>query len=87
MVLKLADGEYALLAHLRRGSVRVRVGQQVRPGQILGLAGNSGNSSEPHLHFHVQDRAELFGDARGLPVLFDSYLADYRQTAEVIESL
>ena len=56
VVLDLGSGEYALLAHLRRGSVRVRPGQRVRRGETLGRCGNSGNSSEPHLHFHVQDR-------------------------------
>ena len=69
VVLDLGNGEYALLAHMRQGSVRVRTGDRVRPGEVLGLTGNSGNSSEPHLHFHVQDRPELFGGARGLPGL------------------
>ncbi len=61
VVLDLGKGEYALLAHLQKGSVRVRAGRRVRAGDVLGLTGNSGNSSEPHLHFHVQDRPALFG--------------------------
>ena len=73
VVLDLGNGEFALLAHLRRGSVRVKPGQRVRSGDLLGLCGNSGNSSEPHLHFHVQDRATLFGRARGLPITFRTY--------------
>jgi murein DD-endopeptidase MepM/ murein hydrolase activator NlpD len=76
VVLDLGNGEYALLAHLRKGSVRVRRGEMVRRGDLLGACGNSGNSSEPHLHFHVQDRPELFGPARGLPVTFEGYRAD-----------
>jgi len=76
VVLDLGNGEYALLAHLRQGSVRVRQGQRVRAGDLLGLTGNSGNSSEPHLHFHVQDRPGLFGAARGLPISFGNYRAD-----------
>jgi hypothetical protein len=43
-----------ILAHMITGSVVVAVGQQVSNGQLLGLAGNSGNSGEPHLHIHVQ---------------------------------
>ena len=76
VVLDLGNGEYALLAHLRRGSVRVKPGQRVRRGETLGRCGNSGNSSEPHLHFHVQDRPMLFGAARGLPISFAGYAAD-----------
>jgi murein DD-endopeptidase MepM/ murein hydrolase activator NlpD len=74
VVLDLGNGEYAVLAHVRRGSVRVKPGQRVGAGDLLGLCGNSGNSSEPHLHFHLQDRAKLFGRARGLPITFRSYV-------------
>ena len=81
VVLDLGNGEYALLAHMRQGSVRVRTGDRVQAGEVLGLTGNSGNSSEPHLHFHVQDRPELFGSARGLPVSFVGYSADRRRIA------
>ncbi len=81
VVLDLGNGEYALLAHMQKGSVRVRAGQRVREGDVLGLTGNSGNSSEPHLHFHVQDRPALFGEARGLPVSFVGYRADGRPVA------
>jgi hypothetical protein len=79
VVLDLGNGEYALLAHFQKGSVRVREGDRVQAGAVLGLAGNSGNTSEPHLHFHVQDLPGLFGAARGLPVAFVDYRADGRQ--------
>ncbi|MBU7598444.1 M23 family metallopeptidase [Streptomyces sp. P38-E01] len=62
-----ADCEvYAVLAHLRRGSLRVAVGDRVAEGQRLGECGNSGNSSDPHLHFHLMDGEEPTG-ARGVP--------------------
>jgi murein DD-endopeptidase MepM/ murein hydrolase activator NlpD len=46
---------YSAYAHLSPGSIRVEVGDRVRRGQVLGKCGNSGNSSEPHLHVHLQD--------------------------------
>ena len=75
VMLDLGNGEYALLAHLRQGSVAVKTGQQVAAGDELGRCGNSGNTSEPHLHFHLQD-APQFGEGDGLPALFNHYLAD-----------
>lgn len=48
--------EFSLLAHLRKGSVTVGVGDRVGVGQRIGECGNSGHSTEPHLHFQVQDR-------------------------------
>lgn len=44
-----------MLAHSQHGTVEVEKGQEVSAGEVLGLAGNSGNSSEPHIHFHVAD--------------------------------
>lgn len=75
VVLDLGAGEYALLAHFRQGSVRVRPGQQVAAGHELGRCGNSGNTSEPHLHFHLQD-SPVFGEGDGLPAFFNDYTAD-----------
>jgi murein DD-endopeptidase MepM/ murein hydrolase activator NlpD len=66
--LETEDGAVVKLAHLRPGSVRVAVGRRVSPGDVLGEVGNSGNSSEPHLHLHAE-RAGLGLDLRfsGLP--------------------
>lgn len=69
VVLDLGDGVYAVFAHLRRGSVRVAKGDRVRAGDVLGEVGNSGNSSEPHLHFHLMDRPGPLA-ATGLPFAF-----------------
>ena len=55
VIEKIGPGEYAVYAHLQPGSVRVRAGQRIRAGQTLGLLGNSGNSTAPHLHFSLQD--------------------------------
>lgn len=75
VILDLGHGEYALLAHLQEGSVTVEQGQAVAAGDKLGLCGNSGNTSEPHLHFHLQD-SPTFGEGHGLPAFFNGYVAD-----------
>ncbi|MBM4018511.1 MAG: M23 family metallopeptidase [Planctomycetes bacterium] len=55
VIIEHRPGEVSVLAHLRQGSVAVKAGQRVKAGQTVGLCGNSGNSSEPHLHYHLQD--------------------------------
>ena len=80
VVLDLGNQEYAVLAHLRQGSVKVKAGESVQSGQELGRCGNSGNTSEPHLHFHLQNAA-VFGQGEGLPALFNNYLADGKPVA------
>lgn len=54
VVIRLADGKFVLLAHLKPASVAVYVGAWVKPGDVLGLCGNSGRSPQPHIHLHVQ---------------------------------
>jgi len=69
VMIQHADDEHALYAHLIRGSVRVRPGEQVAQGQVIGRCGHSGHSSEPHLHFQLQDSPDIFR-GMGLPVRF-----------------
>ncbi|WP_214891276.1 M23 family metallopeptidase [Exiguobacterium sp. s142] len=59
VVIEHAYGEYSLLAHLEAGSIAVNVGDRVKTRQLIGRCGNSGNSSEPHLHFQVMDGPDL----------------------------
>lgn len=75
VVLDFGNGEYGFLAHLQQGSVRVAKGDVVRAGQQIGACGNSGNTSEPHLHFHMQTSPTL-GQGEGLPAQFTTYRAD-----------
>ncbi|AJE48176.1 GNAT family N-acetyltransferase [Celeribacter indicus] len=75
VVIDFGQGEYGFLAHLQEGSLRVAQGDRVTAGQDIGLCGNSGNSSEPHLHFHLQTTPDL-GRGEGLPAQFTHYLAD-----------
>ena len=55
VILDLGSQRYALYAHLQPGSIKVRVGDNVKPGQVIGLVGDSGNSIAPRLHFQVTD--------------------------------
>ena len=66
VILDLGDGTYAAYAHLRRGSLTVREGDRVQTGQVLARCGNSGNTTEPHLHFQLMDDPDL-ETARGVP--------------------
>jgi hypothetical protein len=70
VVLDLGNGVYAAFAHLRRGSIRVTKGERVTAGQQIAECGNSGNSSEPHLHFQLMDHAHA-SIAAGLPFTFE----------------
>jgi len=65
-------GRYGFYAHLQPGSLRVKKGDRVKKGQVLALVGNSGNTTGPHLHFHVMDGLTALG-AQGLPYLIDSF--------------
>lgn len=76
-MLALGDGRYALYAHFKPHSVRVYEGQFVRRGEVLGLVGTSGNSSEPHLHFHVTDRPSPLL-SNGVPYLLRRFTSTRR---------
>jgi hypothetical protein len=77
IAIDLGNNRYALYAHLQPGSIRVKVGNKVRKGQVIGLLGNSGNAVGPHLHFHVGDEYSLnggdFNGNEGLPFVFDFF--------------
>ena len=64
-----AKGPFLLLAHLQRGSVQLQPGQLVNVGDSVGRCGNSGNSTQPHLHLQVSDSTDWTA-ARGLPIVF-----------------
>lgn len=70
VTIEHATSEYSVLAHLQRGSVIVEEGQHVQRGERVGRCGHSGNSTEPHLHFQLQDGPDFFA-SMGLPIPFD----------------
>jgi len=59
IILRTDNAEYLVFAHFKQHSIVVAQGQRVEQGDLLGLCGNSGNSSEPHLHFHVQNVEDM----------------------------
>uniref|UniRef100_UPI004049A7F3 peptidoglycan DD-metalloendopeptidase family protein n=1 Tax=Gelidibacter sp. TaxID=2018083 RepID=UPI004049A7F3 len=71
VILKTANDEYLFFAHFKQHSIVVKQGQKVKQGELLGLCGNSGNSSEAHLHFHIQNTEEM-SIATGAKCYFDS---------------
>lgn len=72
VVLDLGGGHFAFYAHLQKGSVKVRPGDQVKKGAVMAKLGNTGNTSAPHLHFHIMNRpSPLASD--GLPYLIDAF--------------
>lgn len=72
VILQIGDSLFAFYAHMQPGSLRVKVGDKVRRGDVLGLLGNSGNSTEPHLHFHICNASSELA-CEGLPYSFPSY--------------
>ena len=75
VIIDHGNSEYSFLAHFKQGSLSVQKGDTVTLGQIIGLCGNSGNSSEAHIHYHLQNTA-VFGSGEGLPAQFTNYLQD-----------
>ncbi|MCG9880466.1 MAG: M23 family metallopeptidase [Bacteroidia bacterium] len=71
--LDLGLNQFLFLAHLKAGSIAVNEGDTITVGQFLALAGNSGNTTFPHLHIHIQDRPTINDTlAKGLPFLFNN---------------
>ena len=82
VIVALGGGRFAMWAHFQPGSIKVKVGDHVHRGQVLGLVGNSGNSTEPHLHFQVMDASSPLG-AEGLPYVLDAFDARTHHVREL----
>jgi hypothetical protein len=82
IVQDIGDGNYAFYAHLKTGSLKVKVGDRLTTGQVIAALGNTGNSDAPHLHFHVMSTPDpLRSD--GLPFVFKSFRLDSRIASTV----
>ena len=62
VLIKNSKGQYALIAHLKNGSIIVEEGENILAGSPIGTCGNSGNSSQPHIHLQVHSDLNFFGD-------------------------
>jgi murein DD-endopeptidase MepM/ murein hydrolase activator NlpD len=83
VIIQHRDNEVSVLAHLKLDSVKVKAGDKVTAGQLIGLCGNSGNSSEPHLHYHLQN-TPVIQDGTGIKCLFQkvTIIKDGREQAQ-----
>ena len=95
VVIQVADEVYLLIAHLQAGTLLVAEGDTVAAGQEIGRVGNSGNTSEPHIHIHLQDTPDMFtysedgritglSDAIGLPLAFSAIEVNGKPFAKTV---
>jgi len=84
LILDLGNARFAFYAHMQPNSLRVKVGDRVRRGEVLGRLGNSGNSDAPHLHFQISNDPSI-SDGEGLPFVFESF--DVLGEAQLFEAL
>lgn len=69
IIIDHQNGEYSLICHFKHKSIKVKEGDKVKQGQVIGLCGNTGNTFQPHIHFNLQDAA-LMHKAKALPAQF-----------------
>lgn len=85
VLIEHGGGKFSLYAHLQPGSVRVRAGDRVAAGDLLGRLGSSGNSTEPHLHFHVCSGSNSL-QCNGMPVAFANVKVLWAETDRALQS-
>ena len=87
VILDIGQGQYAEYAHLKPGSVRVKKGDRVTRGQVIGAIGASGDAREPHLHFQLSNTPDFF-TGEGLPYVIDRFvLHDGEARSERVDEL
>jgi len=85
IVIKHHDSEYSAIAHLVPHSIKVKKGDTVKQGQVIAKCGNSGNSSEPHIHFQLQTGKSFYMSA-GLPIVFSDIIASQKEKYNVLDA-
>ena len=81
IIIRHSKHEYSMIAHLLPESICVKKGDSVSRGQVIAKCGNSGNTSEPHIHFQIQ-YGKSFAISAGLPVLFAHIIVDGKKTPQ-----
>jgi len=84
IVIKHSESEYSLIAHLMLGSITVNIGDNVKQGEVIAKCGNSGNTSEPHIHFQLQSGKNFFASV-GLPIAFRDINAQVKTNYEKLD--
>ncbi len=82
VIIRHGESQYSLVGHLQNGSTKVKKGDVVKAGQPVGLCGNSGNTSEPHVHFHLQTGPTFAEGGQGLPAAFHDMIVDGRPSRD-----
>lgn len=75
VIIDHQNGEYSLICHFKHNSIKVKVGDKVKQGDILGLCGNTGNTTQPHIHYNLQDGPRMH-NSKALPAQFSKILVD-----------
>ena len=87
IVIDIGNNLYAVYGHLIPKSLKVKIGDKVKKGQIIGLLGNSGNSDCPHLHFHLESKSNAFFGGEGIPYLLKDFVALKEYSSGEVENL
>lgn len=78
IIINHQNGEYSLLCHFKHNSIKLKVGDKVKHGDLIGLCGNTGNTQQPHIHFNLQD-GPLMHKANALPAQFRKILVNGKE--------
>jgi hypothetical protein len=84
IVIKHNDCEYSLIAHIMPDSITVNVGDEVKQGEVIAKCGNTGNTSQPHIHFQLQSGKNHFTSAT-LPIIFTNIQAKTKINYELLD--
>ncbi len=83
VIIRTSEGEYVLIGHMIPHSITVREGEELHRGTPVAKCGNSGNSSEPHIHIHMQDREDM-GRAEGIRMYFSDIVVNGEMEKEAL---